>query len=66
VQGEDEGEVEKEEEVERDGEGKVSLKERRAKVIEVVERETGQGIGVVGREWIERARGLAKKPGSGH
>ena len=40
--------------------------ERRAKVIELVEEELGRVIENVGKEWIERAEKLAKKPSSGH
>jgi tRNASer (uridine44-2'-O)-methyltransferase len=43
-----------------------SLAERRAKVIEIVEEELGRGIEDVGKEWVERAEKLAKKPSSGH
>lgn len=42
------------------------LAERRAKVVEIVEEELGRGIEDVGREWVERAEKLAKKPSSGH
>ncbi|KAF2212421.1 hypothetical protein CERZMDRAFT_20251, partial [Cercospora zeae-maydis SCOH1-5] len=35
-------------------------------VRELVEREMKKDIGTVAREWIERAEGLMKKPGSGH
>ncbi|GAB7334180.1 hypothetical protein MBLNU13_g06243t1 [Cladosporium sp. NU13] len=44
----------------------VDLAERRAKVIEIVEEELGRSIEDVGREWVERAEKLAKKPSSGH
>ena len=39
---------------------------KRAKVIELVEEELGREIEDVGREWVERAEKLAKKPSSGH
>jgi tRNASer (uridine44-2'-O)-methyltransferase len=42
------------------------LAERRARVVEIVEEELGRGIEDVGREWVERAERLAKKPSSGH
>ena len=42
------------------------LAERRARVIGLVEEELGRGIEEVGREWVERAEKLAKKPSSGH
>jgi tRNASer (uridine44-2'-O)-methyltransferase len=42
------------------------LSERRARVIGLVEEELGRGIEDVGREWVERAEKLAKKPSSGH
>jgi tRNASer (uridine44-2'-O)-methyltransferase len=44
----------------------VGLEERRARVMELVEEELGRSIEDVGREWIERAEKLEKKPGSGH
>lgn len=46
-----------------DGEG---LEVKRARVRALVEEELGRGIEDVGREWIEKAERLAKKPGSGH
>jgi tRNASer (uridine44-2'-O)-methyltransferase len=42
------------------------LAERRAKVVGLVEEELGRGIEDVGREWVERAEKLTKKPSSGH
>lgn len=42
------------------------LAERRAKVIKLVEEELARAIDDVGREWVERAEKLAKKPSSGH
>ncbi|KAK4548134.1 hypothetical protein LTR36_010003 [Oleoguttula mirabilis] len=39
---------------------------RRDTLVAVVERELGKSIEVVGKEWVERAEKLAKKPGSGH
>jgi tRNASer (uridine44-2'-O)-methyltransferase len=44
----------------------VDLDERRLKVVELVEEELGRTIENVGREWIERAEKLEKKPSSGH
>jgi len=44
----------------------VGLDERRRKVVELVEEELGRVIENVGREWIERAEKLEKKPSSGH
>lgn len=44
----------------------VGLDERRLKVVELVEEELGRSIEDVGREWIERAEKLEKKPSSGH
>jgi tRNASer (uridine44-2'-O)-methyltransferase len=44
----------------------VGLDERRRVVVELVEEELGRVIENVGREWIERAEKLEKKPGSGH
>jgi tRNASer (uridine44-2'-O)-methyltransferase len=43
-----------------------SLAERRSRVVGIVEEELGRGIEDVGREWVERAEKLAKKPSSGH
>lgn len=41
--------------------------EKRLEVVKgIVERELGKGVEVVGREWIERAEKLSRKPGSGH
>ncbi|KAK5115135.1 hypothetical protein LTR62_001832 [Meristemomyces frigidus] len=43
--------------------------DREARVVQVrdlVEAEVGRSIEVVGRGWVERADGLARKPGSGH
>lgn len=48
-----------------DGDGG-ELAERRQRVAELVEEELGRGIESVGREWVERAEKLAKKPSSGH
>lgn len=48
------------------GDGKLGDHCRRDAVIGIVERELGRAIDVVGREWIDRAEKLAKKPGSGH
>lgn len=42
------------------------MNERLEVVKGTVERELGRGVQAVGREWIERAERLAKKPGSGH
>lgn len=42
------------------------LEVKREKVRALVEEELGRGIEDVGREWIEKAERLAKKPGSGH
>ena len=39
---------------------------RKRVVVELVEEELGRAIESVGREWIERAEKLEKKPGSGH
>jgi tRNASer (uridine44-2'-O)-methyltransferase len=51
----------------REGEDRgASLAERRARVIDLVEEELGRVIENVGKEWVERAEKLAKKPGSGH
>ena len=44
----------------------VDLDERRRKVVELVEEELGRVIDNVGKEWIERAEKLEKKPSSGH
>jgi tRNASer (uridine44-2'-O)-methyltransferase len=44
----------------------VDLDERKTKVIELVEEELGRSIESVGKEWIERAEKLEKKPSSGH
>jgi tRNASer (uridine44-2'-O)-methyltransferase len=44
----------------------LGLDERRGKVVELVEEELGRVIENVGREWIERAEKLERKPGSGH
>jgi hypothetical protein len=35
-------------------------------VVGLVEEELGRGIEDVGREWVERAEKLTKKPSSGH
>lgn len=43
-----------------------NMRRRREEVIRIVETETGRSIDAVGQEWIARAEGLAKKPGSGH
>lgn len=48
------------------GIGEEGLEDRRRRVIELVEEELGRGFGSVGREWIERAEKLGRKPGSGH
>ncbi|GAB7363215.1 hypothetical protein MBLNU230_g3497t1 [Neophaeotheca triangularis] len=48
------------------GHDEVGLEARSSLVGELVERELGKSVDCVGREWIERARKLAKKPGSGH
>ncbi|KAK3074688.1 tRNA(Ser) Um(44) 2'-O-methyltransferase [Teratosphaeriaceae sp. CCFEE 6253] len=50
----------------RDEAGEAGLAAMRREVIEIVEREMGRNIDVIGREWRARAEGLAKKPGSGH
>ena len=50
----------------REGGDGASLATRRAKVIDLVEEELGRVIENVGKEWVERAEKLAKKPGSGH
>lgn len=50
----------------RGSEVKEDVKSKRQQVIDIVERELGRSITVVGQEWIERAEKLAKKPGSGH
>jgi tRNASer (uridine44-2'-O)-methyltransferase len=42
------------------------LAERRAQVVGLVEEELGRGIEDVGREWVESAEKLTKKPSSGH
>ncbi|KAK0257274.1 hypothetical protein B0A54_07329 [Friedmanniomyces endolithicus] len=39
---------------------------RRERAVRIVEREMGRSVGVVGGEWIARAEGLGRKPGSGH
>ncbi|KAK0343755.1 tRNA(Ser) Um(44) 2'-O-methyltransferase [Friedmanniomyces endolithicus] len=39
---------------------------RRERVVGIVEVEMGRGVEVVGGEWIARAEGLGRKPGSGH
>jgi tRNASer (uridine44-2'-O)-methyltransferase len=44
----------------------VELDERRERVVKLVEEELGRTIENVGREWIERAEKLEKKPSSGH
>lgn len=43
-----------------------SQDERQGTVKEILEREVGKPIDVIGAEWVERAMKLAKKPGSGH
>lgn len=43
-----------------------SLGERERNIQELVEQELGRPIDEVGKEWIERAEKLSKKPGSGH
>jgi tRNASer (uridine44-2'-O)-methyltransferase len=50
----------------RVADGDVELEERGRRVVELVEEELGRMIENVGREWIERAERLEKKPGSGH
>ncbi|KAL1585746.1 hypothetical protein WHR41_05091 [Cladosporium halotolerans] len=47
------------------GEGKTE-EEKAERVRRLVEEELGRGIEDVGREWLERAEKLAKKPSSGH
>ncbi|KAK1825182.1 tRNA(Ser) Um(44) 2'-O-methyltransferase [Friedmanniomyces endolithicus] len=39
---------------------------RRERVVGIVELEVGRSVEVVGGEWIARAEGLGRKPGSGH
>ncbi|KAK0282291.1 tRNA(Ser) Um(44) 2'-O-methyltransferase [Friedmanniomyces endolithicus] len=39
---------------------------RRERAVRIVEREMGRSVEVVGGEWIARAEGLGRKPGSGH
>lgn len=43
-----------------------SDEDRRSKVLGLVEEELGRSVEEIGREWVERAEGLARKPGSGH
>ncbi|GIZ38932.1 hypothetical protein CKM354_000233000 [Cercospora kikuchii] len=49
-----------------DGEEGEDIESRLLRVKELVEREMKSDIGTVAREWIGRAEGLMKKPGSGH
>ncbi|KAK4569643.1 tRNA(Ser) Um(44) 2'-O-methyltransferase [Recurvomyces mirabilis] len=52
---------------EEEGEGDRDEKRRKEEVLkELVERELGRSLDTVSQDWIRRAEGLAKKPGSGH
>ncbi|KAK3671523.1 tRNA(Ser) Um(44) 2'-O-methyltransferase [Recurvomyces mirabilis] len=51
---------------EGEGEGDHDVNRRKVVVKDLVERELSRSLNTVSEDWIRRAEGLAKKPGSGH